>query len=284
MALTRAPLQTTTPWMTPALQPQMCMAPVGDNAFLAEQLAMGDLDAGVGVGAGGPVSSSSSSEGTSPQGSGLCGPTTPRPTLDAILRDYQVEDDVMTDWGPTGLSWATGTKKMTQTEAGLLDQLQFNQGLVGLYQFSNIKDQAYEVSGARFKENDDLGLPGAEDGHQDAFRHIYWNVMMTRQFGPEFAAAFATAHEGVPGNPADREAMDLYNNEIGRQIATCNPDATEEELQDLVMAAITNGDAVVIDGNGDLQFSDSVKVGETGEANDPAAPGLLTPPKWTESY
>ena len=203
--------------------------------------------------------------------------------LDAILRDYQVREDTMTEYSPALVGWLTDPVRMTETEAGLLGDLQFRQGLLGLYQFKDIKEQAYEVSGQRFEANRDAGLPGAEDGHQDAFRHIYWNVLMTQQFGPEFAAAFGSAHEGVPGNPADREAMDLFNNELGRNIALQNPDATAEELQDLVMDAITSGQAVVIDGSGELAFSDSVAVGATGQADDAPVGGGQAPPEWSGS-
>ena len=34
----------------------------------------------------------------------------------------------------------------------------------------------------------------------------------------------APAHEALPGNTASREAMDLYNNEVGRNIARDNPE------------------------------------------------------------
>ena len=42
----------------------------------------------------------------------------------------------------------------------------------------------------------------------------------------------------LPGNSADREAMDLYNNEVGRQIALAHPDASRQELADLVAGDI----------------------------------------------
>lgn len=211
------------------------------------------------------------------------------PSTDDILSDYQVGDDTMTEWSPNVVGWLTNglgitrPRSMTQTEADLLDDLQWRRGLLGLNDFKGTVDDAYGVSAERFAENDAEGLPGAEDGHQDAFRHIYWNVLMSRRLGAGFAESFGTAHEGVPGNPADREAMDLFNNELGRRIASENPRATEEELQELVMEAIRNGEAVVIDGNGELRFSDEVGVGATGEADDAPAAGVITPPEWSGS-
>jgi hypothetical protein len=102
---------------------------------------------------------------------------------------------------------------------------------------------------------------------------------MTRHFGEDFAEGFATAHEGVPDNPADKEAMDLYNNELGRRIARENPDASDEEIADLVFQAVTEGEALVIDGGGELAFSDDVAVGATGSADDLPVGGRITPPE-----
>jgi hypothetical protein len=211
------------------------------------------------------------------------------PSTDDILRDYQVADDEMVEWSPNYVGWPTNRlgitrpRAMTQTEADLPDELQHRRGLVGLNDFKSTVDDAYGVSDELFAETDDAGLNGAEDGHEDAFRHIYWNVLMSRRLGEGFAESFGTAHEGVPGNPADREAMDLFNNELGRRIARDNPRASDEELQQLVMQAIRNGEAVVIDRNGELVFSDQTAPGTTGLADDAPANGVLTPPEWTGS-
>ena len=98
-------------------------------------------------------------------------------------------------------------------------------------------------------------------GHTDAFRHAYWNARLTSEFGAEWTTQFATAHEGNnPGN-STREAMDLYNNQIGRQIAINNPDASPAELADLVKKALDNGDLVVVNSQGHLDWSNKVAVG-----------------------
>lgn len=197
---------------------------------------------------------------------------------DHILDEYQVREDQMTTWTPALVGWLMDEPvRMTQTEARLLDQLQWNQGLMGLYDFKRCKEEAYEISEGRYPT-----LPG-DDSHRDAFRHIYWNVLMTLRLGENFARAFATAHEGVPGNEADREAMDLYNNELGRRIARENPNASLEELQDIVAEAIRNGEALVIDAGGNLVFSDQAAEGETGHADDAPRDGGAAPPEWTGS-
>ncbi len=44
--------------------------------------------------------------------------------------------------------------------------------------------------------------------------------------------------------------MDLYNNEIGRQIGMANPDASPQELADLVESAVRDGDTVIVTKDG----------------------------------
>lgn len=217
-----------------------------------------------------------------------------RPDLDQVLRDYQVEDDEIVQYTPNLGPYPVdvpfvGSRQMTATEAELLDELGSRRGLLGLHQFaeitSNDRDDpglAYATADERFPQEDAAGnfVEGGEDGHNDAFRHAYWNALMTSRFGEEFAASFGTAHEGVPGNPAAKEAMDLYNNELGRRIASENPDASDEELADLVFEAVMDGEAVVIDAAGELAFSDQVEVGATGRATGEPAEARITPPKW----
>lgn len=225
-------------------------------------------------------------------GAGAATPASRDAELDAILNDYQVADDSMVEYrpnlGPLPINIPfVGGRMMTSTEASLLDDLGSREGLVGLREFQNITSNdpnspglAFRTADAYFPQFDATGnfVVGGEDGHNDAFRHTYWNALMTRHFGEDFAAAFGTAHEGVPGNPADKEAMDLYNNELGRSIAVANPDASDEELADLVFQAINDGEAVVIDASGELAYSDQVAVGATGSADDPPATGTHDAP------
>lgn len=92
---------------------------------------------------------------------------------------------------------------------------------------------------------------------------------MVQKYGADWAKEFATAHEGLPGNSADREAMDLYNNEVGRRIATEHPNASPEELANLVETSVRDGQTVVTDANGELAYSDGVQPGQIGESDDP---------------
>lgn len=107
---------------------------------------------------------------------------------------------------------------------------------------------------------------------------------MTQRFGEEWTRDFATAHERLPNNPATAEAMDLHNNEVGRNIASANPDATPAQLADLVEQAVRGGDTVVVAPNSDgekLAWSDTVKEGEAGYTSKSTVPGQAPTPTGT---
>lgn len=217
---------------------------------------------------------------------------TERPDLGQILRDYQVHDDAMVDYtpklGPLPIDVPfIGARRMTETEGELLDRLNPFQQLEFRDITSNDENDlglAYRTANEHFPQYDGATyIPGGEDGHNDAFRHAYWNALMTDRFGEEFANSFATAHEGVPGNPAAKEAMDLYNNEVGRRIARENAGASDEELAGLVAQAVRDGEMLVIGSDGNLAWSDQVEIGQTGNANPGVLPGQQTPPDYNSN-
>jgi len=209
----------------------------------------------------------------------------PRPDLKQIQRDYQTADDRVVAWRPAGgLGWPGVGKEysVTATEGKLLDKLGHQRGFWGQKQFSDIKDRALETSERMFPAPSTV--PGyvpadrkrewiGNDGQRDAFRHACWNALLTREFGADWTRQFTTAHEGLPGNPADREAMDLYNNEVGRQIALASPDASPEKLAELVAQAVKDGKMVVIDPKGGLNWSDKVPLWQHGLTDGVAAGG-----------
>ena len=221
----------------------------------------------------------------------------------AIERNYQVADDKTISWSPSlfgaiPLGGLGGTRTMTATEGRLLDNLTRDRGLVGLNTFKGIADAAFSVSEARVPppttippaaQRQIAALPADQraqataaypknDGHTDAFRHAYWNARLTAEFGESWTRQFTTAHEGLPGNGAVREAMDLYNNEVGRRIAVEHPGASPDQLADLVKAALDNGDLVVVGANGHLAASNDVPRGQHGMADPAVAPGVIGTP------
>ena len=209
-----------------------------------------------------------------------------KPTKD-IRKDYQVKDDKMIDWSPSAFGVSvpfTGSRRMTETEGELLDGMLWQKGLVEMFTFKEIHDKAFAESTSRYPNPGSIPayVPKARrrewlqnDGHRDAFRHCYWNVLLAKRYGQKWSREFATAHEGAPGNPAEREAMDLWNNEVGRKIAKDNPRLSEKKLADKVQEAVKNGDLVVINQSHDLAYSDKVKLWEHGFTGAATANGKI---------
>ncbi|MFJ2665195.1 DUF6973 domain-containing protein [Nocardia fluminea] len=181
--------------------------------------------------------------------------------LEMILNTYQVNPDQqkMTKWPSEELiSWVNrfnpgsdiAQKDVTVSEAEMLNNL----SLMDQYKFYQISDDASETAERLFpdKNVDNQEDGNFQDNHADAFRHAYWNARLTEEFGPEWTEEYTTKHEGREDNRMGREAMDLYNNELGRKIATENPGIGSVALQNKIIESWNNGDGVVIDQNGNL--------------------------------
>lgn len=201
--------------------------------------------------------------------------------LDELKRKYQVDEDPdgAFDWEPAWpLSIGTDPKHVTATEARMLENL----SPAALWDLNQTKKAAEEEAIERFPPP--RSPEDTADNHTDAFRHAYWNALMTQRFGEEWTRDFATAHERLPNNPATAEAMDLHNNEVGRNIASANPDATPAQLADFVEQAVRGGDTVVVAPNSDgekLAWSDTVKEGEAGYTSKSTVPGQAPTPTGT---
>lgn len=206
-----------------------------------------------------------------------------KPTTE-ILQEYQVSDDKMTEWKPSGAgAWLADVfgqvdldeikpLTITEKEAAMLDDLSVWEKKA----FQEIHDVSFEEADKRFETDD------RNDDHNDAFRHAYWNAIMADEYGNEWAHDYGTAHERIPGNNAAREAMDLYNNEVGRQITEANPDASREELADLVEQAVRDGRMVVVAPDGQsLVYSDQIAWEDTGDAEESKPVGGKDP-EWKD--
>lgn len=197
---------------------------------------------------------------------------------DQLLAKYQVsaDPDGMTTYPSGAAGWIAekfGIEplEMTASEARHLE----DRGYLGAADAYGIYKTAIHDAENVFDGK------GVTDGHSDAFRHAYWNAMLSDRFGEEWAASYTTAHERVPegsGSHATAEAMDLHNNEVGRRIFAENPDADADELKQLVKRAVENGEMVVVNAEGRLVRSDEVALGETGRATDPPGKGGVDPP------
>lgn len=73
-----------------------------------------------------------------------------------------------------------------------------------------------------------------KDFPYDAFRHVYWSWLLTREFGPVFSEKVTDAHEVGATYEAGAAArrMDIHNNSVGRAYGLAN--VPEHELVDRV--------------------------------------------------
>ncbi|WP_433592801.1 DUF6973 domain-containing protein [Nocardia sp. CA-145437] len=181
--------------------------------------------------------------------------------LARILKDYQtaVSTSGTTLWPDNTLLNILRLKypdlepiEMTGEEAAALDELAnplHGGNPANALKFFEIKNEAEALGGGKDPSANKYTQEKASstaDGQADALRHSYWNARMSQEFGEDWTTKYATAHEKTAGNPPAREAMDLYNNEQGRIIASQNPGATPEQLKAKIIESIDNGRMVVI--------------------------------------
>lgn len=77
-------------------------------------------------------------------------------------------------------------------------------------------------------------------GNGDAFRHAYWNALMVKRCGIEFAQQMATAHESDTPEGLDKQ-MDLRNNAYGRWDGEKHINLSDEELAIKIRDLVTDG-------------------------------------------
>lgn len=110
---------------------------------------------------------------------------------------------------------------------------------------ANALNVFYNPHVAQLKTEQIFGYNGLNDC-SDAFRHSYWNALNTTSVGISSAILFGAAHKC--GSPSSNlgTSMDYFNNEVGRQIGSSNPDATSEMLSSITFQALVDGDLTVI--------------------------------------
>lgn len=187
---------------------------------------------------------------------------------DRILREYQVtaDPDGMIDWEPSGFNgWVASLfrddaapQRMTEHEGTMLDK----RPPEDLYMLEKIKKRAEDEASSRF---DPSPAGRGNSDHLDAFRHAYWSAGQTQYLGSKWTEEYTTSHERTVDNEPEREAMDLYNNEVGRRIAAENKFLDDEDLAQKVEEAIENGEMLVIGPGGRLYWSDEVTQDEAGQ-------------------
>ncbi len=206
-----------------------------------------------------------------------------RPSLSSILQQNQNPDrDTYTEY--------LGQRVLSK-EAALLRQLEAPIGNITVPDVTRLsslqwaRETATNISKNTYPDAPippGVQAPSAaawsnSDGHRDAFRHALWAAYTAKEMehhlgegsGIAWTQQFVHAHEGGGVNPPVREAMDLYNNKVGIQIYRENPNADVGRLAELIKEAVDQGRMVVVNRNGQLEWSDRVPVNQHGSADPP---------------
>ena len=92
-----------------------------------------------------------------------------------------------------------------------------------------------------------------KDDDSDAFRHAYWQALNASEVGEYITQQFADAHESeTPEGEENSSAMDHHNNEVGIELGKKNTEVSDEELADMVMGKMEDGEMVILDQNGEV--------------------------------
>ncbi|MGH7198227.1 MAG: DUF6973 domain-containing protein [Candidatus Omnitrophota bacterium] len=78
-------------------------------------------------------------------------------------------------------------------------------------QLLRIKERAQDESQRAHQTN--ASVP------EDAYRHVLWSYLLTRDYGEAFAKEVTDAHEAAPANTEADRRMDTQNNAVGRRYA-----------------------------------------------------------------
>lgn len=114
-----------------------------------------------------------------------------------------------------------------------------------------------------------------QDDVRDAYRHALWNGSMVRRLRSERAAErWGNAHEELPGNPAVRKAMDLFNNARGRELAWAQ--RTTSRVLFWKRTRLPSDDVLAQGVRADLAAGGLREIQEQGGVRDPDA-GALVP-------
>jgi RHS repeat-associated protein len=133
-----------------------------------------------------------------------------------------------------------------QKEDGKIDQQK-------LLRYGVISDKAIKTATSLFPDDEN------PDGMRNAFQHAYWNALLTKEFGIEFAEAITNSHEKNYDAKRETQFMDLYNNAVGRRLGENSDSKDSMVLLAVVYNAVLRGDMIVLEKNKskyDVYFSD----------------------------
>ncbi len=154
-------------------------------------------------------------------------------TLDTSSNEFaqKIIEDLVATLGPAGVGVAG---KGAVSSKGLLDRLTAEEkALILRNPLKAIRTRtATQEAASRAQQLFAGGALFLDRG--DAFRHAYWNWLMSECCTVEWATAFGTAHESEEPDSANRD-MDLNNNMLGRRLFTANPTAAAAAAQDALL-------------------------------------------------
>jgi hypothetical protein len=96
----------------------------------------------------------------------------------------------------------------------------------------------------------EYGLGESAGGKADALRHILASAIMSKRHGDTYSTLIGNLHEspipgiGAPAQAVEDRDMDMYNNELGRKLASSAKDY--EDLVSKAKQAIDNGTAKLV--------------------------------------
>ncbi|GGM35277.1 DUF6973 domain-containing protein [Microbacterium saperdae] len=133
--------------------------------------------------------------------------------IDAVTRDGLPADvteaDVFVGESTSVQPFASGYNDLVMNVVEMLACVQFVD-LVSCNIAKGNADTAAADAANRFSST------SLHNGKGDAYRHCYWNALMTRHIGANAAMKIAANHESLSSGPAKEKTMDTYNNAKGR--------------------------------------------------------------------
>jgi hypothetical protein len=85
-----------------------------------------------------------------------------------------------------------------------------------------------------------------DDDNKNAFKHMYWNALMSKKWGYATARRLGDLHEQCPGSTPIRTSMDLYNNEVGATFGHLHQNYSQFALAMEIYCKVKNGEGKYI--------------------------------------
>ena len=90
---------------------------------------------------------------------------------------------------------------------------------------------------------------GGKGGKTDAYRHAMWQALNVQSIGEKMTRKWSDAHEySTTADEVETDLiMDIHNNDVGIEIGKQNPDASPEQLGEIIKQRIDRGDLIILE-------------------------------------